>query len=590
MRRGRSSRSLTGLATGALLGAALLGVFALGSLAGLTNAAYSLFEWLTRVLPGRVVIFGLETTLRTLEALGLNIKDTSKVTEEAIALTELFVASAVIGLLFFLLTKPEDAERTPSRGLLLGGVLGVVVLAVVLRVDGGASLNTVLLEAVWVLAVFAAWGWVLGRLYQATCAPAAARPAPRRGRDEPAPAHPLAPPRPLGPPPAAAPDKVPPKAPAAGPAGATPAAAAVPGATAEAERIDRRHFIIRMSGLVATFVVLGAEVADILAVEGGPAVAPVTKAPIPFPNADSPVKPVPGTRAEYTPVAQHYRVDIDLNPPSIDAASWRLSISGLVASPQQLTIGQLRGNYARRDQFITLECISNPIGGPLIGTTLWSGPSFRDVLATAQPQPGASYAHMLSQDGYDEVVALSTVQSDQRIILAYDWNGEPLPTAHGYPLRVYIPDVYGMKQPKWITDVVLVPDFIPGYWVTRGWSKQAICRTTSVIDTVATSYLQKRAGRTYVPVGGIADAGSRGISNVEIQVDGGPWEPAQLRQPLSSLTWVIWRYEWPWQEGEHVFGVRAYDGAGVLQTMTAQPPYPSGATGVDTMQASILPQ
>ena len=314
------------------------------------------------------------------------------------------------------------------------------------------------------------------------------------------------------------------------------------------------------------------------------------KAPIPFPNAGSPVKPVPGTRPEYTPVAEHYRVDIDLTPPSIDAASWRLRISGLVDSPQQLTIGQLRGDYAKRDQFVTLECISNPIGGPLIGTTLWSGPSFRDVLATAQPRPGANYAHMLAQDGFDEVVALSTVQSDPRVILAYDWNGQPLPTAHGFPLRVYIPDLYGMKQPKWITDIVLVPDFIPGYWVTRGWDKQAIRRTTSVIDTVATSDLQRRAGRTYVPVGGIADAGSRGISKVEIQVDGGPWEPAELRQPLSPLTWVIWRYEWPWQEGEHTFGVRAYDGAGVLQTTTANPTYPSGATGIDTMPASILPQ
>ncbi|HEY5169516.1 MAG TPA: molybdopterin-dependent oxidoreductase [Thermoleophilia bacterium] len=585
MSSGRFSRSLTGLAAGALLGAALLGVFALGSLAGLTNAAYSLFEWLTRVLPGRVVIFGLETTLRTLEALGLNIKDTSKVTEEAIALAELFVASAVIGLLFFLLTKPEDAERARNRGLVLGGAAGVLMLAAVLRVGGTASLSTVLLDAIWVLAVFVAWGWALGRLFQATCAPAVARPPAREGRVEPAPPHPFAPPRPLGPPEDADPEaEITPQARPPAPAPATASA------EAGAERLDRRHFIIRMGGLVATFVVLGAEVADILAVEGGPAVAPVTKAPIPFPNAGSPVKPVPGTRPEYTPVAEHYRVDIDLTPPSIDAASWRLRISGLVARPLQLTVGQLRGDYAKRDQFITLECISNPIGGPLIGTTLWSGPSLRDVLATAQPRPGANYAHMLSQDGFDEVVALTTVQADQRVILAYDWNGQPLPTSHGFPLRVYIPDLYGMKQPKWITDIVLVPDFIPGYWVRRGWDKQAIRRTTSVIDTVATSDLQKRAGRTYVPVGGIADAGARGISKVEIQVDGGPWEPAELRQPLSQLTWVIWRYEWPWNEGEHVFGVRAYDGQGVLQTTTTNPTHPSGATGIDTMPASILPR
>ena len=577
MRRGWFSRSLTGLAAGALLGAALLAVFALGSRLGLPNAAYSLFEWLTRVLPGRLVIFGLETTLHALEAVGLNIKDTSKATEEAIALTEVFVASAVAGLLFFLVMRPGDAARARRWGRVVGLVAGVLMAAVVLKQVGTAALSTALIDVLWVLAVFVAWGWALGRLFQATGAPVAERPAEPADSGEPAPPHPFAPPRPLGPPEEVV------------PAAEHPAAVAPATPAAAAERLDRRHFIIRMGGLVATFIVLGAEVADILSVEGGPKAAPVTRAPIPFPNADSPVKPVPGTRPEYTPVAEHYRVDIDLTPPNIDASSWRLRISGLVARPLQLTIDQIRHDFAARQQFITLECISNPVGGPLIGTTLWSGPSFRDVLAAAQPQPAAQYAHMLAQDGFDEVVALSTVQADQRVILAYDWNGEPLPTSHGFPLRVYIPDLYGMKQPKWITDIVLVPDFIPGYWVTRGWDKQAIRRTTSVIDTVATSDLEKRGGRTYVPVGGIADAGSRGISKVEVQVDGGPWERAQLRQPLSQLTWVIWRYEWPWQEGEHVFGVRAYDGQGVLQTTESQPTFPSGATGIDTMPASVLP-
>ena len=585
--RSRFSRSLTGLAAGALLGAALLAAFALGARFGLPNAAYSLFEWLTRVLPGRIVIFGLETTLHALEAVGLNIKDTSKATEEAIALTEVFVASAVVGLLFFLVMRPGDAALARRRGTLLGVLIGVLMTAVVLKQVGTASLSSALVDVIWVLAVFVAWGWTLGRLFQATGAPAA-EPASRPGRDEPAPPHPFAPPRPLGPPEAFAPAAEEAPAPAAAEAPAPTAATPATGETA-AERLDRRHFIIRMGGLVATIVVLGAEVADILSVESGPAVAPLTKAPIPFPNADSAVKPVPGTRPEYTPVAQHYRVDIDLTPPSIDASSWRLRISGLVARPLQLTIDQIRNDYPARQQFITLECISNPVGGPLIGTTLWGGPSFRDVLATAQPQPAAQYAHVLAQDGFDEAVALSTISSDPRVVLAYDWNGEPLPTSHGFPLRVYVPDVYGMKQPKWITDIVLVPDFIPGYWVTRGWDKQAIRRTTSVIDTVATSDLQRRGGRTFVPVGGIADAGSRGISKVEVQVDGGPWEPAELRQPLSELTWVIWRYEWPWQEGAHTFGVRAYDGRGVLQTSESNPTYPAGATGIDTMQADILP-
>ncbi len=556
MKRGALSRGVTGLAVGALLGAALLAAFALGSLAGLPNVAFAVFEWLVRVLPGRLVIFGLDATLRVLEAFGLSIKDTSKTAEEAIALTGLFVTSAVLAAVFFLAVRPASDMHVRRRGELLGGVVGALALAVLLLQQPPAGVSDKLIAAVWVLGVFLLWGWATARLYTAAYAPLLRR-------EE-----------------AIAPDTV------AG-EGRRPLRAGDD--QAEVARIDRRHFLIRMGGVTATFVVLGAEVAEILRVAGGPPAAPVVKAPIPFPNADSPVKPVPGTRPEYTPVQDHYRVDIDLTPPQIDAASWRLRIGGLVTRPLSLTLGQLETSFARRDQFITLACISNPVGGPLIGTTLWSGPSFRDVLARAGPLPNARYAHVLSQDGYDEVVDLQTITTDPRVILAYAWNGQPLPAAHGFPLRVYVPDVYGMKQPKWIVQVVLVPDFIPGYWVTRGWSATAERRTTSVIDVVATGDLVRRGGRTFVPVGGIADAGDRGVSRVEVQVDGGPWEAAELRQPLSQLTWVIWRYEWPWREGEHVFAVRAYDGQGHLQITKSAPTFPNGATGIDTKAATILP-
>ncbi len=568
MRRGRISRGLTGLAAGAVLGAAVLGAFALGSLLGLPNAAFSLFDWLTRVLPGRVVIFGLETTLRALEALGLSIKDASKATEEALALTELFVASAVAGLVFFAVMRPVERSVARRRGAILGAAAGALMLLPVVLL-GDESLGTVVLHALWVLLVFLAWGWALGALFAATCLPA---PHQAAGPAEATPAEPSGP--------AEATPQV------AGPVRA-PAARTAP--ELEAVRMDRRHFLVRMGGLAATFVVLGAEVAEVLRVAGGPSVAPLTRGPIPFPNAGASILPVPGTRPEYTSVADHYRVDINLSAPTIDAADWRLRISGLVDTPLELTLDQLRALYPARDQFITLECISNPIGGPLIGTTLWSGPSFRDVLATARPQPGARYAQVLAEDGFDESVSLQKIRSDARVILAYDWNGEPLPAEHGFPLRVYVPDLYGMKQPKWITEIVLVPDFVPGYWVKRGWSKEAVRRTTSVIDTVATSGPLRRAGNTYVPVGGIADAGARGISRVEVQVDDGPWSAAELRPPLGDLTWVLWRYEWPWREGDHTFAVRAYDGAGVLQTTERQPTYPSGATGVHTKAANLLP-
>lgn len=567
MKTGTANRSLTGLAAGAFLAAALLGVCALGSLVGLPNVAFSVFEWLVRVLPGRLVIVGLETTLRVLEALGLSIKDTSKTAEEVLALTGMFATAALAGLLFFLLVDPANAARARRRGEVLGGLAGAIVLVIVYLLGAPSSVGAAIVDAVWVVGVFLVWGWALGRLFVAAYPAAASRPAREISLSAQQDA----------------------ESGAAGAASSAPKAPANREHPAEASRIDRRHFMIRVGGLVATFVVLGAEVEEILRVAGGPHVSPLVKAPIPFPNATFAVKPVPGTRPEYTPVPDHYRVDIDLAPPQIDAASWRLRLGGLVAHSLALTLDQLRNGYASRDQFITLECISNPVGGPLIGTTLWSGPSFRDVLADAQPLPSARYAHLLSDDGFDEVIALATIQADPRIMLAYAWNGQPLPAEHGFPLRVYVPDVYGMKQPKWITEVVLVPDFIPGYWVTRGWDSRAQRRTTSVIDTVATSDLIRRDGQTFVPVGGIADAGARGISKVEVQVDGGLWGAAQLRQTLSQLTWVIWRYEWPWREGDHVFAVRAYDGQGQLQITAQNPPFSKGATGIDTKTASILP-
>jgi DMSO/TMAO reductase YedYZ molybdopterin-dependent catalytic subunit len=160
------------------------------------------------------------------------------------------------------------------------------------------------------------------------------------------------------------------------------------------------------------------------------------------------------------------------------------------------------------------------------------------------------------------------------------WDRQPLTRQHGFPLRVFIPDLYGMKQPKWIERITLTADSKPGYWVERGWDAKAEVKTTSVIDTVAVKSLVTRNGQTYVPVGGIAYSGAKGISKVEIQIDDRPWEAAQLRQPLSELTWVIWRYDWPYAEGTHWLTVRAFDGQGRPQETKEVPPSPSAATGL----------
>jgi hypothetical protein len=168
---------------------------------------------------------------------------------------------------------------------------------------------------------------------------------------------------------------------------------------------------------------------------------------------------------------------------------------------------------------------------------------------------------------------------DERTLLVYAMNGEPLAVEHGYPLRIYIPNRYGMKQPKWITRMEVLDHIGPGYWVDRGWSAQAIVQTTSVIDGATTKKVDPKSNN--VPFGGIAWAGARGISKVEVQLDDTPWAAARLRTPpLSPLTWVQWRYDWPAQTGEHVVRVRAYDGSGKMQTTELHTDYPDGATGI----------
>ncbi len=567
----RIAKAGTGLAAGALLTAPLLGVLALGWLAGIPYLPFTVFEWLIRILPGSVVTFGLDLTLSVLSGLGFDIKDTAKTAEQVLAVATLFVVGVIIGLLFFLLVRTTDRRRIQRYGLLVGGAVGVfsTVVTLVQGVPAGAAGKVGFVF--WVLVLFLLWGWGMARVYLLAF-PVAGAAAAVAARDPTAAI--MAPPSPDGPVPG--PERRP-----------MAAVEALP--QAEVRVISRRRFVIQMGGLAATIIVVGAGVGAVLRTEVAPQTPGEGDAPIPFPNADSPVQPAPGTRPEYTPVEDHYRVDITLTAPEVAEADWRLIVDGLVDEPLSLTLDQLRSDFERIDQFVTLACISNPIGGPFIGTTLWTGASFRDILARARPQAGALYVHLESADGFGEEMDVELIEGDPRITLAYAWDGEPLTRQHGFPLRVFIPDRYGMKQPKWITRATLAAESKPGYWVERGWDEKAEVKTTSVIDTVAVKSLVTRGEQTYVPMGGVAHSGAKGISKVEVQIDDGPWEAAQLREPLSELTWVIWRYDWPYTEGTHQLTIRAYDGQGRLQETKEVPSSPSAATGLYTEQRTVPP-
>jgi DMSO/TMAO reductase YedYZ molybdopterin-dependent catalytic subunit len=294
--------------------------------------------------------------------------------------------------------------------------------------------------------------------------------------------------------------------------------------------------------------------------------------------------PVHGTRAEITSNERFYRIDIDLAPPRIQEATWRLRLDGLVDEPRELSLADLRA-LPQVTQTITLECISNPLGGDLISTSRWTGVRLADVLRSARPRANARTIQMEAADGFYESIALADA-SDPRIMLVHEMNGVPLPSEHGYPLRIYIPNRHGMKQPKWLTRLQLTEGPGRGYWVERGWSKDAIVKTTSVIDTVGASMMLGEAN--VVPVGGMAFAGARGISKVEVQVDDGAWEPADLvAPPLGPLTWVLWRYAWTYQPGRHRFRVRAYDGTGTLQPVVERGPRPDGASGIHSVTMTL---
>jgi hypothetical protein len=251
-----------------------------------------------------------------------------------------------------------------------------------------------------------------------------------------------------------------------------------------------------------------------------------------------------------------------------------------------MTLAQIRA-YPAVDEFVTLACISNGVGGDLIGTQRWTGVSLQTLLKDVPLKADATYLKISSADSFDEYVSLDLIRKDERIMLAYAWDGLPLEVKHGFPLRIYIPNHYGMKQPKWISTIEAVAAWDEGYWVRRGWDEAALMRATSVIDTVAIDNLTGEGDQKRVPVGGIAHAGDRGISKVEVRVDEGEWVEADLRRPMSQTTWVLWRYEWPFEAGDHLFEVRCVDGNGTPQIERVADVAPSGATGIHRVQVTL---
>jgi DMSO/TMAO reductase YedYZ molybdopterin-dependent catalytic subunit len=341
------------------------------------------------------------------------------------------------------------------------------------------------------------------------------------------------------------------------------------------KQINRREFLVQAGGATAILSVMVTGAGLLLKEDGNDLRTTVSldpeETPEPTPETmgtsdwNAALQPAPGTRPEYTPLQDHFRLDISRSIPHIDEANWRLEVSGLMAEPVSMTLEEIVTGFEATSKIITMSCISNGIGGNMIGTTRWTGVPFHLLLDAWNIDEEATYLKISSIDGFFEYVSIDLIREDERVMLAYAWDGQPLEDKYGFPVRIYIPDLYGMKLPKWITHIEVVDEWEEGYWLKRGWSINAIVEQTSVIDTIATDDSFDVDGQLFVPIGGIAYAGAKEISKVEIRFDDGEWVEARIKDPLSELSWVVWRYDWPFEEGRHKVCVRCYDGNGTLQ-------------------------
>jgi DMSO/TMAO reductase YedYZ molybdopterin-dependent catalytic subunit len=293
--------------------------------------------------------------------------------------------------------------------------------------------------------------------------------------------------------------------------------------------------------------------------------------------------------SELTPTYLFYRIDINPVVPVVDEKTWNLGVKGLVDNPLTITYDEIK-NMPSVEQYATLECVSNKIGGDLISTAIWKGVKLKDLLARAKVKPSAKYIAFRCYDGYDVGIPLEKGLMDGTI-LAYEMNLAPLNSKHGFPLRAIVPGLYGMMNPKWITEIELVDNVYEGYWQRNGWTNNADVHTGSSIVMPGQAEVRDRFRKLdempkivpgqKAPIAGIAFGGDRGISKVEVSLDGGSsWKSAIIKNPLSRYTWVLWTAGFtPVGKENYEIIVRATDKTGQVQTAEFSRPFPDGASG-----------
>ncbi|QOC90370.1 molybdopterin-dependent oxidoreductase [Micromonospora craniellae] len=352
---------------------------------------------------------------------------------------------------------------------------------------------------------------------------------------------------------------------------------------------SRRRFLTGVGAVLGVAVVGGAAgrwwagrrgVADARAAIRLP--APVSAAP-PLPAGVD--LQVPGVAPFVTENRRFYRIDTALVVPQVDPQTWRLRIHGRVRNPVTLSFADLLAR-PMVERYVTLACVSNEVGGDLIGNARWLGVPLRELLDEVQPLDGADQVVGRSVDGWTCGTPTVVLRDGRDALLAVGMNGEPLPVAHGFPARMVVPGLYGyVSACKWITELELTSfaDF-DAYWVPRGWSAEGPVKTQSRIDTPRP---RNRPAAGPVTVAGVAWAQHRGVRRVEVRVDGGPWQEAELAPTASVDTWVQWSWRWEATPGEHTLQVRATDAAGEAQTEQRRGVAPDGATGWHSVTLTV---
>ena len=357
-----------------------------------------------------------------------------------------------------------------------------------------------------------------------------------------------------------------------------------------AEHEERRRFLLWTVGVAATGAV---------ALVVGTAARGVTRSieavrdalRLRAPSNAAPAVPaaaeldIPGLAPVVTSNTDFYRIDTALIVPRIDPADWSLRITGMVEREIQISWDELLA-LPMQESHVTLACVSNEVGGDLIGNALWLGHPVRELLARAGVAPDADMVLSRSSDGFTASTPLEALTDDRDALLAVGMNGEPLPIEHGFPVRMVVPGLYGyVSATKWVTELEVTRfDRATAYWTDRGWSERGPVKLQSRIDVPSRG---QRIEAGDAVIAGMAWQQHVGIAGVEVRVDDGPWRRAELATAISADTWVQWRLPWSAQSGAHAIECRALSAEGETQTSDPADVVPDGAQGWHRIEVSV---